>query len=223
MFCLKCGKQIDDESKFCAYCGAKFSFNMKQHEEDGRSFCRECGVYSDGDFCNQCGKNNRKAVTENKKKYVSINKEDPKDYIKSVAGFLVGFVITLAGALWFVYSFSTIISDISERSYNYIAPLLYKEKMMIFTCVVGFICQYVGIIMVAGNRKKVSQKQKEYTSILSGISYVVVTVVFVWAVSSAIPFFHVCDNCDMIFFGNPHSGVSHGEVVCYKCDGEYRW
>ena len=37
MFCPNCGKQINDNSKFCAYCGHKF----EEKPQIGRASCRE--------------------------------------------------------------------------------------------------------------------------------------------------------------------------------------
>lgn len=55
MDCSKCGRNIDDDSKFCKYCGADLKKTIdtkKTHEH-----CYECGYAMIGDykFCSQCG------------------------------------------------------------------------------------------------------------------------------------------------------------------------
>jgi len=49
MFCDKCGKQIEDSSKFCEYCGGDVA-NV--------ATCQQCGneLKMESKFCNNCGK-----------------------------------------------------------------------------------------------------------------------------------------------------------------------
>ena len=49
MICLKCSKEIPDDSEFCPLCGRK---------SDGRpNFCKHCGaeIENDMEFCEECG------------------------------------------------------------------------------------------------------------------------------------------------------------------------
>lgn len=51
MICGNCGKQLDDDSLFCTYCG------MKLDEIQNKKFCANCGNELDDDavFCSKCG------------------------------------------------------------------------------------------------------------------------------------------------------------------------
>lgn len=55
--CPKCNKQVNDDVKFCNFCG----FNIKKHDEENAQrvqskFCPECGAkLSGGAFCPECG------------------------------------------------------------------------------------------------------------------------------------------------------------------------
>jgi len=53
MYCEKCGKQINDDSKFCMYCGAA----VQKTEPEGK-VCPDCGKEFEENmvFCDQCGR-----------------------------------------------------------------------------------------------------------------------------------------------------------------------
>lgn len=54
MFCYSCGKQIDDDSLHCEYCGAK---QIDETPEQTTSFCASCGgeLEQGSLFCMHCG------------------------------------------------------------------------------------------------------------------------------------------------------------------------
>jgi RNA polymerase subunit RPABC4/transcription elongation factor Spt4 len=58
MICTSCNKQIDDDSKFCVYCGILVFDDNDQISNLGvRSHCTKCGVKLDEDsiYCTNCG------------------------------------------------------------------------------------------------------------------------------------------------------------------------
>ena len=54
MKCKNCGKKIDEDSKFCKYCGIKLSKKINKKLLN----CNECGyvIIGDSHFCSHCGK-----------------------------------------------------------------------------------------------------------------------------------------------------------------------
>lgn len=50
MICRSCGKQLEDGTKFCSYCGA-------QQQGNGKIRCHVCNAECDSDmiYCNSCG------------------------------------------------------------------------------------------------------------------------------------------------------------------------
>ena len=56
MKCKNCGKKIDEDSKFCKYCGIKLSKKINKKSLN----CNECGyvIIGDSHFCSHCGKKN---------------------------------------------------------------------------------------------------------------------------------------------------------------------
>lgn len=55
MLCPKCGKEVEEDAKFCGYCGA--ALEPIKGEEVRRRFCPKCGAeLREGEnFCNACG------------------------------------------------------------------------------------------------------------------------------------------------------------------------
>ena len=57
MFCVHCGAQQEDGSKFCTSCGKPLDTEEQQPEKQN-VFCVHCGAQQEGDskFCTSCGK-----------------------------------------------------------------------------------------------------------------------------------------------------------------------
>ena len=64
MFCPYCGKQIDDGSKHCQYCGKAVTQDASSPApaqapapaHTGPKFCQNCGAPAEGGkFCQSCG------------------------------------------------------------------------------------------------------------------------------------------------------------------------
>ena len=55
MYCKKCGSQIDDDSRFCGFCGSSLTNSNELNNNDFK--CSNCGYYvsHDADKCSNCG------------------------------------------------------------------------------------------------------------------------------------------------------------------------
>jgi len=63
MNCKKCRKEIDEDSKFCKYCGIKLTENTNNKNQLDN--CHECGyvIIGNSKFCSECGSNiNKKKI-----------------------------------------------------------------------------------------------------------------------------------------------------------------
>ena len=60
MYCKRCNKKIDKDSKFCKYCGLKL--NNTIDIENNSDICHECGyaIIGNQKFCSECGINIKK-------------------------------------------------------------------------------------------------------------------------------------------------------------------
>ncbi len=209
MYCQKCGKQLDDDSKFCAYCGAKFSFKVNEDEINRKSFCQDCEVYSEGDFCKKCGKKKQ---------------EKRMDFHKNVTAFFVGITILISGVLCFVSSIFTLLSDLSEDdywsdTYTYTAPLTSHEKSVLFFIFVGIIGIFIGVIMVASNKIEAVYMNKAYEPI-AYVAYTLTVIAILYSLVSIIPYFSVCDRCGGLTFGRSYSDLFDEITFCRRC---YDW
>ena len=69
IICSKCGKELQDNSKFCKYCGSKIQENFNG------VFCKNCGTSNrlDNKFCLKCGVPLHKPQIKTKKKGLLIS------------------------------------------------------------------------------------------------------------------------------------------------------
>lgn len=56
MFCINCGKELEDNAEYCAYCGTRVQRNTPKYET-ARSYCTNCGkqIDNEADICVYCG------------------------------------------------------------------------------------------------------------------------------------------------------------------------
>ncbi len=212
MFCQKCGKQIYDDSKFCGYCGARNVFCDEKEETASEimSFCVDCRIYSEGEYCKNCGKN---------------KKENGARFHKNVIAFFVGLTILISSVLSFLSSIFTIISDLSkddywEEGYTYTYPLTDHEKSVLFFVFAGIVGIFVGVVTVAINKPEAVYMNKAYEPI-AYVAYAVTVIAILCSLVSIIPYFSVCDRCQGLSFGKSYSDVFDEYNFCYKCYEDY--
>jgi len=98
MYCSNCGKQIEDRSKFCEYCGATVVM------ESRKAFCENCGneLNVGEKFCGNCGTKGRDdnatdswTETGSAKKYIKLGNDylDQGKFEKAIESFENAIII----------------------------------------------------------------------------------------------------------------------------------
>lgn len=105
MFCSKCGKEIDDNSEFCPFCGV--SIELKEDKKDVMKvkFCPKCNKEYDNKlaFCKICGTK----LEEKDKIDESVKSEGTKEPKEpDLVHFVVGLLLVMFVFLFFICSSS---------------------------------------------------------------------------------------------------------------------
>ena len=184
MFCYKCGKELYDESKFCAYCGAKMPIFLTEEKVEAKeplSCFEEKGV-SDSENIRLTEKTEEKAdmntvAVQHENGDASVTDFSIK-YVKEIVNYFIGLVLYIIGVIGCfnnykkMTSLEGILSSLFEGGDNY--------GLLLFA---SFICAVIGIFLMLGN-------MVEAKLVFGGATVVAVLACiffggfFIWVISS---------------------------------------
>lgn len=100
MFCPKCAEKIDNNSKFCPYCGFKITKTCK-NDTKNFVYCKDCGQKNDvnENFCTNCM--NRLNKNEHESEYSA-----PRNGVGFALGLFFGLIGLIIGLC--LYPFGSI-------------------------------------------------------------------------------------------------------------------
>lgn len=161
MFCKYCGKQIDDDSTFCSFCGLKQSALVKQDSNADRSIFNspgQSGTYN-------LNKSNSTSFRQQQTKYDSTYEKELEVTLVGVIGFIVFFVLNWPGALNFEteesYKQALVIFSLLSLVYRFIVIVWIKNiatrqnRDAVSWQIFGFFLPSLALIVIGSLRKKI--------------------------------------------------------------------